>query len=404
MRTRSRIVYAIESRISARLPPTVCWIEMAVAISSRSSDFTRRTMFSSACSNGRPRLTSRMTRPNSVEMGGRDSRTTSSMACRNDEPALSALAMRVIVSGRFLLKALRRPPFRRPSQRRGRKKPTMPPTRRMSGLRSGGTPTLRKIMISGTPIVEPAQIARNSLTLSLRSARAISRARLAPKSRASTTRLKFAIAALWVSISPRFWLLPAFVSTRPDAYRSRRTLIPEPPPDVAMPAAISRIAIAAAPATAIVMVSTSVSFPRRSVREAEDVRRHVDAHDLELLDELGPDAGRLQAALDLAFDDTGLLEDEDILHDDDITFHTLDFGDVGDLAGAVLEAALQDDEVDGRRDLLTDGPHRQVDAGHEDHRLEARQHVTRAVGVARRHRAVMAGVPGLEHVERPHPT
>src|SRR5256714_11947379 len=109
-----------------------------------------------------------------------------------------------------------------------------------------------------------------------------------------------------------------------------------------MPAAISRIATAASPATAIVMVSTSVSFPRRSVREAEDVRRHVDAHDLELLDELGPDAGRLQAALDLAFDDTGLLEDEDILHDDDITFHTLDFGDVGDLAGAVLEAALQD--------------------------------------------------------------
>ena len=59
------MVKAIESRISARLPPTVCWIEMAVAISSRSSDRTRRTMFSSACSNGRPRLTSRMTRPNS---------------------------------------------------------------------------------------------------------------------------------------------------------------------------------------------------------------------------------------------------------------------------------------------------------------------------------------------------
>ena len=52
---------------------------MAVAISSRSSDRTRRTMFSRATSNDRPRLTSRMTRPNSVEIGGRDSRTTSSM-------------------------------------------------------------------------------------------------------------------------------------------------------------------------------------------------------------------------------------------------------------------------------------------------------------------------------------
>ena len=46
-----------------------------------------------------------MTRPNSVEIGGRDSRTTSSMAWRNDEPARSALAISVIVSGSCLLKA-----------------------------------------------------------------------------------------------------------------------------------------------------------------------------------------------------------------------------------------------------------------------------------------------------------
>ena len=79
---------------------------MAVAISSRSSDRTRRTMFSSAWSNGRPRLTSRMTRANSVEIGGCVSRTTISMACRNDEPARSALAISVIVSGSCLLNAL----------------------------------------------------------------------------------------------------------------------------------------------------------------------------------------------------------------------------------------------------------------------------------------------------------
>ena len=74
------------------------------------------------------------------------------------------------------------------------------------------------------------------------------------------------------------------------------------------------------------------------VDEAEESGREVDAHDLELLDELRPDAGRLEAALDLAFDDAGLLEDEDVLHDDDVAFHALDLGDVGDLAGAVLEA------------------------------------------------------------------
>ena len=44
---------------------------MAVAMSSRSSERTRRTMFSSALSKGSPRFTSRMTRPNSIEMGGR---------------------------------------------------------------------------------------------------------------------------------------------------------------------------------------------------------------------------------------------------------------------------------------------------------------------------------------------
>src|SRR3954447_16807893 len=122
--------------------------------------------------------------------------------------------------------------------------------------------------------------------------------------------------------------------------------MPDPPPDVAMPAAISRIANAAAPATAIVMVSTSAN-PPSSVREAEEIRCHVDAHDLELLDELGSDAGRLQPAHDLPFGDARLLEDEDVLHHDDVAFHALDFGDVGDLARAVLESALMDDQVDG---------------------------------------------------------
>src|SRR2546422_213567 len=84
---RSRIVNAIESRISARLPPTWCWIAIAVAISSKSSDFTRRTMFSSATSNGRPRFTSRMTRPNSVEIGGGGAPPAHPLARGGDETA-----------------------------------------------------------------------------------------------------------------------------------------------------------------------------------------------------------------------------------------------------------------------------------------------------------------------------
>src|SRR5262245_24071132 len=163
--------------------------------------------------------------------------------------------------------------------------------------------------------------------------------------------------------------------------------------------AIRKIAAAATPATASVNGSTSAP-PPRSVGVAEEARRQMDAHHLELLDELGPDAGRLQAALDLAFDDARLLEHEDVLHDDDVAFHALDLGDVRDLPGAVLEAALVDDQVDRRGDLLADGADREVDAGHEDRRLEARQPVARAVGVAGRHRAVVARVHGLEHVQR----
>src|SRR6186997_146066 len=170
-------------------------------------------------------------------------------------------------------------------------------------------------------------------------------------------------------------------------------------PELAMPNAIRMIARAAMPATASVIRST-MEPSSGSVREAEEARRQVDAHDLELLDELGPDPGRLQPSLDLALDDAGLLEDEHVLHDDDVAFHALDLGDVDDFPGPVLEAALLDDEVDRRGDLLTDGPQGKVDAGHEDHRLEARQHVARGVGVARGHRAVVARVHGLEHVER----
>src|SRR5438093_287644 len=161
---------------------------------------------------------------------------------------------------------------------------------------------------------------------------------------------------------------------------------------------MSRIAPAAAAATTIVNGGIEPASSPSEV-ESEEARREMDAHHLELLHELRTDAGRLQPALDLAFDDARLLEHEDVLHDDDVAFHALDLGDVRDLPGPVLEAALVDDEVHGRGDLLADGPQGQVDAGHEDHRLEAREHVARTVGVTGGHRAVMARVHGLEHVE-----
>src|SRR2546426_7968905 len=115
-----------------------------------------------------------------------------------------------------------------------------------------------------------------------------------------------------------------------------------------MPSAIRTIDPAASAATTSV---TGISVIL--VREAEDAVRQMDAHRLERLDEPRADAGRLQAALDLAVDDAALLEHEDVLHDDRVTLHALDLGDVHDLARAVLEAGPVDDEIDRRADLLT---------------------------------------------------
>ena len=57
-------------------------------------------------------------------------------------------------------------------------------------------------------------------------------------------------------------------------------------------------------------------------------------------------------------------------------------------------------EVHSRRHLLPDGLVRDVQVGHGHHRVEPVQRVARAVRVDRGQTAVVAGVHGLEHVER----
>ena len=257
----------------------------------------------------------------------------------------------------------------------------------------------------GRPSVVPAQITRYSEGFSCRSARAISRARFAPKSRCSTTLLSWVSA--WLDCDGGGEAALAGSRTPPGASGLRRGVALEPGVD---PGAApghrdahrdqqDRERRDAGDGEGQGVHECSLLQPARSWRH-EEAGRQVDALDLELLDELGPDAGRLEPALDLALDDARLLEHEHVLHHDHITLHALDLGDVGDPSRAVLQTCLVDDEVDRGRDLLADGADREVDAGHEDHRLEARQHVARAVGVAGGHRAVVARVHGLEHVQR----
>ena len=98
--------------------------------------------------------------------------------------------------------------------------------------------------------------------------------------------------------------------------------------------------------------------------------------------------------------DAGLLEDEDLLHRHRLAFHAGDLLDAGQLARAVAQPVRLDDDADRGGDLRPRRLGGQVHAGHRDHAFEPRQRVARRVGMHRGHRAFVAGVHRLQHVER----
>src|SRR5713226_9188611 len=142
-----------------------------------------------------------------------------------------------------------------------------------------------------------------------------------------------------------------------------------------------------------------VSGRRRE--ERQDLFRQRDALVENPVEDLGPQACGPELGDDLAVRRrTFLLEHEDVLHRDDVLLHAHDLADVGHLARAVAKPVQLDDEVDGRPGLLADGSHRQVHAGHQHQGFEAGERISWSVGVQRGHRTIVAGVHGLEHVER----
>ena len=77
----------------------------------------------------------------------------------------------------------------------------------------------------------------------------------------------------------------------------------------------------------------------------------------------------------------------------------LDLGHGHDPTAAVGPTGDLHDEVERRTNLLADRGQREGDVAHQHQRLEPPQGVGRRVGVARRQRALVAGVHGLQHVE-----
>ena len=69
-----------------------------------------------------------------------------------------------------------------------------------------------------------------------------------------------------------------------------------------------------------------------ALSNSEDGRRKVNARRFDLVHKLGPQTRRAQAANYLAVFNAGLLEDKDIGHGNDVTFHATDLSDVDNFA------------------------------------------------------------------------
>src|SRR3954469_14526200 len=94
---------------------------------------------------------------------------------------------------------------------------------------------------------------------------------------------------------------------------------------------------------------------------AED--RHVDrdAAPLQVVVEARHESGSDEAAGDPALlVEALLLEEEDVLHGDDVALHARHLRDRGHPAAAVAESLLLHDQMDGARDLLADGADGQI--------------------------------------------
>src|SRR5215472_14128698 len=88
----------------------------------------------------------------------------------------------------------------------------------------------------------------------------------------------------------------------------------------------------------------------------EDGSRQLHSRRAQPFVKLGADAGSAKSAGDSArFGKPGLLENEDVLHGNQIALHAYALCDVRDTAGTIAEAGNLNEHVDGRADLLAHG-------------------------------------------------
>src|SRR5437867_903205 len=145
-----------------------------------------------------------------------------------------------------------------------------------------------------------------------------------------------------------------------------------------------------------ILKSSSVHFHAA----LEDVLREQDARNPYSFEKLGPDAAWLVLPDHLAIrPDAFFHECQDILHADDTLIHSRDFRNVGHTPATVAHSRDLDHDGNCRRHLLPDCTLRQVDVGHGDHGFQAGKRIAAGIGMDGGHRALVAGVHGLQHVE-----
>src|SRR5579885_876608 len=172
------------------------------------------------------------------------------------------------------------------------------------------------------------------------------------------------------------------------------------PPEAAMASAISiKVCVL------ISIPGTPALYSLRS-RKLGSVDGFCEPHFLAVVPRSFPkarpsDAGRAVAA----FSASGCIFSSDLINHDvlgryDISLEANDLCNVGNAARTITKPRRLDDDINRGNNHFTDGFRRQRESAHRDHRFETADCFAGRVCMQSTHRAVVAGVHGLQEIER----
>src|ERR1700730_2915617 len=137
------------------------------------------------------------------------------------------------------------------------------------------------------------------------------------------------------------------------------------------------------------------------LRSIEHRNWKVNAAHEQFFCKLGPDSSShkfSQYLTTLAY--TALPIHKDILHGNYVRFHAGNFRDSKNFSRPIAQASDLNHQVNGGRNLPSDGGIRNAQVRHRDHGFQSGESIARRVRVNGGQRAIMTRIHGLQHVER----